>query len=75
MRAERIAGQALGMNAHEHVFPVADIALHQRDVVLAVQLVHEAPAHGTRRISWAYSCLPISVHVRSRASCDIPAAP
>ena len=30
------------MHAHEHVLPIADVAFDQRDVVLAVELVHVA---------------------------------
>ena len=41
-RAEGVSGQTLGMDPAENVLPVADVALHQRDMVLAVQTAHKA---------------------------------
>ena len=38
-RVEHVAGQALRVHADEHVLAVADLAAHQRDVRLAVELV------------------------------------
>ena len=40
--AEHVAGQALGVDAAEHVLAVADVALDQRHVVLAGQVVDVA---------------------------------
>ena len=40
--AEGIAGEALGMDAAEDVLPVADVALHEGNVVLAVERVHDS---------------------------------
>ena len=39
---EDVAGEALGMHAHKHVAAVADFALHESDVLLARDVVHEA---------------------------------
>ncbi len=33
-RVEHVAGQALRVHAHQHVFAVADVAAHQREVRL-----------------------------------------
>src|ERR671937_1770884 len=44
-RVEHVAGEALGMDAHEHVLGSVDLALDERDVVLARQLL----AEGNRR--------------------------
>ena len=38
---EDVAGQALGVDAHEHVLGAVDLALHERDVRLAGQLLAE----------------------------------
>ena len=38
---EDVAGQALGVHAHEHVLRGLDLALHERDVVLAGQRLAE----------------------------------
>ena len=40
-RVEDVAGQALGMDADEHVVGALDVAVHERDVVLARQLLAE----------------------------------
>lgn len=37
-RAEDVAGQALRVHPHEHVFPIADIALGNSDVLSSIQL-------------------------------------
>ena len=41
-RAEGIAGETFGVYAAEHVLSVADLALDEGDVMLAVELVDEA---------------------------------
>src|SRR5207244_13609960 len=38
-RVEDVAGQALGVDANEHVLGPLDVALQQRDVVLAGELL------------------------------------
>ena len=38
-RVEDVAGQALGVDAHEHVLGAVDVAAHERDVRLAGQLL------------------------------------
>ena len=38
-RAKRVARQAFGVHAAEHVFPVADVAFDQRNVMFAVEQV------------------------------------
>ena len=40
-RVEDVAGQALGVDADEHVVGAVDVAVHERDVVLARQLLAE----------------------------------
>ena len=42
LRAEHVAGEALGVHAAQHVAPVAQIALHQGHVLFARDVVHEA---------------------------------
>src|SRR5207247_4235376 len=40
-RMEHVAGQALRMDAHEHVLSSGNVALHERDVMLPRQLLAE----------------------------------
>ena len=48
-RVEDVAGEALGVDAHEHVLLAGDLALHERDVVLAGQRLAEGDGRELRR--------------------------
>ena len=74
-RAERIAREAFGMHAHEHVFPVADIALHKRHVVLAVERVHGSRVRrNVAVLRSAFSRRPRRARRGCRAFCGTPAS-